>query len=340
MNTPYQVHVPIIGRRLWPLALACSRQMPDTKAKLDAEIAAVKGRKAIPGGKRGARLAVVAVANAISAARKKRKQLRIDTRGSASARSNRPRVLLPKGTPAERLLAKREHQLLRAATACLRNYAREEAPNTRWVDTLTACTAYLDIEHGWMDFGGTRRHCVVSATYSFRAMARCPIPRNIAGLLTLGAVEAPGAAGEGESVYQAVWARQGQGDVICERGYIVARTGKSGSIEYAHGATLGAARGVLSRRASADERARKLAAWQDSIERALKAGEIGRYDVHVSLADAFRAGLCKPGVHAWCARNGIDPEAGASVGQILATHDQQEYALAACLAAIRRKLRA
>jgi hypothetical protein len=227
--------------------------------------------------------------------------------------------------------------LLHAIDVALTSYARQDPTEVSWVDSLTDCAVEVHKEEGWVKFGrqGYRR-ALVSAGYVVRALASIDgCPRLIDGLVTLGAQRATSIEGDdGETIWSAVWARQAKGAPARDAGYIVRRGGA-----YAHAATVGAARAVLSRRAGAEERIGRIGRWLDAVRSALVDGRLNGYDVAVVMADARRAGLCEAGILAWCARHGIDAAGATTVGHILSISDQREMVLAACLSAIRRQCR-
>jgi hypothetical protein len=255
-------------------------------------------------------------------------------------------VTLPSGTPQQRLRERRIRGIVDGLDLTMTRYERETAPIVHLVGALSDCGIALAKAEGWIEYSrrvGAMRG-IVSAQYTISAMgplAGCP--RVQGGLLTLGAVRAPGLEAEGEMIWSAVWARQGRGEPVREAGYIVAREIGQRTV-YAHGSTIGAARSVLSRSANGhakSERSQALRRWQQAVRVALEAGRINGYDVPVRMSDARRAGLCAPGIQAWCARHQIDPAGEARVSELLAIqHDQREYVLAACLSAIRRQQRA
>lgn len=351
MNNLYIQHSPIIGKRLFALAVAWGRStgsdLPGTQADRDAKIKGIVGRKTVVNGSRSiraAREATEAAANAIAAVRHARNALRQRIAYRNSSRNagmcQRGRAVLPAGSPSSRIAEKRERALLGAAADTLRNYEREVGSIIVPVLTLSDAGVSLRTERGWIEYskGYGNRQVITEAQYTFRAMLRCPLPRNIGGLLTLAASEAPELAAQGERVFAAVWASQGRSEPERNSGWIIERAG-----QYAHAKTLGAARAVLARRIDAPARAASLARWQEAVRKALEAGQIDGYDIPVTFRDATHAGLCSPGIRAWTARNfpGVDPDTGSvQVSQILAIqHDQREFALAACLSAIHRHQR-
>lgn len=333
--------------RLRNLAVAWSRNFPDTQVARQEAIRSLRDKS-------GRGLGGMSLTNAREAAeqaarwvveqRRGRMTRKLAARGLVMSRDraantairNRDRGgALPAGTPVQRLESKRRKALLRALGSTLRSYAREESPQVEWVDNLTTCSAIVELRRGWVEYSKRfgNRYGITSAQYVLHAMARIDgCPRDAGGLLTLGAVRAAGLEADGETVWQAVWAEQSREEPIVRRGWIVLRAGR-----YAHGQTLGAARSTIARWVGASERAAKAERWAKTVRAALESGHLNGYDVHVRFDDARRAGLCDSGIRAWCARNAIDPEQGASVSRILAIRDQHELVMAAALSAIRRQ---
>lgn len=328
--------------RLRNLAVAWSRNLPATQAARQDAIRALRDAKGRGLGGLSltmAREAVEQAAKWASTQRQERRARKLAERGlSITVRrstSARRAFSLPAGTPVERLAQARRKALGQAASRALRNYERESTMVVEWVDQLSTCAAKVEITRGWVEYSKRfgNRFGITDARYTFRAMpslAGCP--RDACGLLTLGAVRAEGLEAEGETVWQAVWAEQAREEPVVHRGWIVLRAGR-----YAHGKTLGAARSTIARWVGASERAAKAERWNQTVRAALESGHLNGYDVQVQFADARRAGLCESGIRAWCARNSINPDHGASVSRILAIRDQHELVMAAALSAIRRQ---
>lgn len=149
------------------------------------------------------------------------------------------------------------------------------------------------------------------------------------GLVTLAAepVDAPA----GYSAWRAVWIVQGRGySASADSGVIVREDGRRP--QTAHADTVDAGVRLLKRRARAA-----------TVAGAAHVADLQQHrHVHVALTDARRAGLCDPGIRAWCARAAIDPSIGATIGQVLDALDagagQRDLAVAACRMALRGAL--
>ena len=103
MNTAkinaFESHAPILGARLFKLALAWSRDIPETIKDGMEQIGSIKGRKKIKGGLRATYDAVMEAAETI----KKARRLHRISGTVASPRKGRMAILLPKGTLEQRL---------------------------------------------------------------------------------------------------------------------------------------------------------------------------------------------------------------------------------------------
>ena len=188
---------------------------------------------------------------------------------------------------------------------------------------------------GWITYSKSSqdRFGVLSAEYTVMAQPRCPVDREIGGLLTLGAIRAPELERAGEEIYRATRVRQtaiGPETVI---GYIV----RDQSLRYdqwAHGRSLGAARGTLSKRGASQSSRNR----QSAVYKALRARDFNGYDVPVRISDSLRAGNCRDGTLAFRDRHfpGRDT---ALVSEILAVPagSLSELVLAACVVAIHRQ---
>lgn len=137
-------------------------------------------------------------------------------------------VLLPRGTPQERLKALRSYKLKAVALKLMRNGA---TGGTSFCVTLCDDPAEVNyrVEMGcnWDTYGGSFKgwranedhHKVTIPTHWMTRVLRRGIA-NLSGLLTLDAV-AVGSGSPDIELYRATWARQGRGyAVITERGFI------------------------------------------------------------------------------------------------------------------------
>ncbi len=123
------------------------------------------------------------------------------------------------------------------------------------------------------------------------------------GLLTLDASPLEGAPA-GVELYAACWLRQGRGNAVhTERGFVALE--RQSELSY-HGSTPAAALEGLRRKARS---ARWEAALQVSDLRDLVRGH---ERLLVRVSDARAIGACEFGIRAWCARVGLDYEAGSA----------------------------
>ena len=150
------------------------------------------------------------------------------------------------------------------------------------------------------------------------------------GLVTIEAATAEAPAGY--AAFAATWIEQGRGyEPRIERGVIVRAEGRDART--AHAATVDAGVALLRRRARAE--------WVDAASAAVDLAE--HRDCPVTIGHAARAGLCLTGARSWCARAGIDADAGTTIGGVLdalaAGAGLDAMALSACRLAVRRAVR-
>lgn len=138
------------------------------------------------------------------------------------------------------------------------------------------------------------------------------------GLFTLDA-QPVDCALEGAELFSAVWAEQGRGHEIRDiRGYIARRNGTEFHAETREAAIRG-----LLRKEGASVRAAALeAALRLPLETLLGRLSAGDLDaIRVTVADARREDCCEFGIQSWCARTGLDYEAGtASLAEVVAAY--------------------
>ena len=154
----------------------------------------------------------------------------------------------------------------------------------------------------------------------------------VGGMLTLTAtpVESP----PGYAAWEASWVERGRGhNVRVVGGVIVAAPGRD--TEYAHADDVAHGVSLLRRRAKAAAKTEAQRTGADLL---------GHLDVHVTLADSRAAGNCETGTRSWCARAGLDADAGATVREVLdalaAGAGDAQRAYAACRRAVRHARRA
>lgn len=162
-------------------------------------------------------------------------------------------------------------------------------------------------------------------------------------LFTLSAT--PITAPAGYEAFRAAWIVQGRGySARAEGGVIVHELGRGHETahvtcynsdhldEIGTRAAINSGLALLRRRAATR--------WHTA---AAKHADLTLYrHVLVTFADSKRVGNCDPGTRSWCARAGLDPAAGATVGQVLdaltAGAGLDSLAIAACRAAVARSL--
>lgn len=355
-QSTYSTHAPIIGRRLWALAIAWSRDLPDTQAKREAAIKACRGRKQIVNGSRSIRIAreaVEAAAAEIRTARRERAHRRaVAHLGYAPTRPERhgtpkphcERAHLPSGTLEERL-QRRTSALLYAASPLREGAAggtvfrvaltRDPAAVRYRVEIHTNRDTYKGRYKGWV---AREDHHLVTAPHGWLVRVHKRGLAEIDGLLTLDAAPLDHAP-QGIRLYAAVWAEQGRGyEVHTRRGVIaLADDGTAYHGRDLDQALRGLARKLTGRRLSAEWAALAAA----SIDR-FRAAVEPHAALLVRVSDARAIGACEYGIRQWCAQVGLDYEAGAAtLAEVLAGYERHSApeARAAIIHALRRARR-
>lgn len=252
------------------------------------------------------------------------------------------RDMNPNETAADRLFRMRRREVVDAVFDLFRYYSRV-GNKFEFVDSLEKCGVDLSLErkNKGIKVNGKWRtvDTIASGVREFRCMPSTQgVPRNCHGLMTLGAIKRPDLVRAGEEmVWDAVWARQGRSDPIVERGWIIKLAGFD---RYVHStSTIGSAhKGAALARAAAIRSQN-----EQEMANMVARGDIppGCESVIVTFRDARRAGLCAPGIRAWCSRHGFDPKQGATVAQVLAAgaKDQFDLAVQAATVAILRAVK-
>lgn len=372
-TTAYQTHRPILGARLWALALEWSRAEPDTQAAREAAIKGCRGRRRIINGSRSiraAREAVDAAAAAIRAERRDRLYRRAtaalgyaptvancppdaraigrpDDRREPTHGTPRPyseRVRLPSGTLEERLL-RRTKELLRKVSPLREGAAggttftvaltRDPSAVSYSVTIGANRDTYKGRYKGWAAREDHHRVVVPHGwlTRVYRRGLAC-----VDGMLTLDAAPLDHAP-EGVALYAAVWAEQGRGyEVHTRRGVLaIAADGTA-----YHGADARAAVQGLQRKLTGRRLAAEWAALVSASQDRFRAAVAPHADLLVLVADARAIGACEYGIRSWCNTVGIEYEAGATtLADVLAGYERQPApeARAAILHALRRARR-
>ncbi len=370
MESIYTTHAPIIGRRLWALALTWSRDLPASQAKREAAVKAVRGRKMVINGShsvRVAREAVEAAAKAIRVNRRDRTYRRATRRlGYAPIVANSPPsaravggpqdrrqpthgtpgkpVLLPQGTLEDRL-QRLTGKLLREVSP-LRTGA---AGGTTFVVTLTrdpqavryevAVAVNRDTYKGaYKGWAAREDHHRVVVPHGWLVRVYKRGLAVVDGMLTLDAAPIDHAP-DGVRLYAAVWVEQGRGYEAHTRRGVIAMADDGTAY---HGADVGrAVRGLASKLDDRRLSGEWVAMAAAGIER-FRAAVAPHADVLVRVADARAIGACEYGIRSWCHQVGLDYEAGAAtLAQVLAGYELHSApeARAAIIHALRRARR-
>lgn len=339
-STPYQTHKPI-GKRLWALALEWSAggEFPGTQAARDAAIKALRGRKKVISGSRSVRAAREAVEAAAADIREARKARQ--ARRSGLRRIIRASARLPVGSLHDRLQARVERDII----GFVEHFYRTDSAGTLRVG-LTHSPAGVGVRQSdfldWDYYSKSTKYpkTIVNTTITVPSnwwgRVRDNSLATTGGMLTLDAQRLEGTP-DGVALYAAVWIEQGRGYNLRDRqGYIAVGMGESYHADTVEKAMSGLRRKVGLRKADAG--------LVDLLARHGLSGIAERHpDLAVTVADARVTGACEYGIRSWCARTGLDYEAGtatlSAVYQAYRDHPLPE-ARAAILHALRRQRRA
>jgi hypothetical protein len=361
-TTPYTLHTPVIGRRLWALALRWSIDKPDTQAARNEDIKSIRSRKTINGSRaiNVARQAVEDAARDIRTARADRSRRQWPRRAWSHIRTalragrrqvNRfpqanTRITLAKrlARPIEDRLRLRTAVLLCAASTLRHGAAggstrrvlltRDPSAVRYAVEIGENRDTYRGAYTGW---AAKEDHHRITVPHGWLTRVHKRGLANLGGLLTLDASPLDHAP-SGVDLYAATWAQQGRGyDVATVRGYLAV----SGAEHY-HGATAAKAVAGLARKIRASELTREWASLRDATHARFRAAVAGHENLTVRVSDARAIGACEYGIQSWCNQVGIDYERGrASLAEVLAGYEQSPApeARGAILHALRRARR-
>lgn len=234
--------------------------------------------------------------------------------GSQRIRLCKKPVMIPSGTPAQRLEELRKTTIKRAFISAFRQPAHGETKVVLTDDPAKVGVIQVDRDD-WNVYAKSYKHgpakcldntIIVPATWRTR-VEKLGIAI-LDGMMTLDAQKVEGAPA-GVQLFAATWASQGRGNSVnVSNGFIATAGGLSYHADCAERALAG-----LKRKA-------KNAEWQAKI-RNMDIPEIIRRlpDLVVRLADAKAIGACEYGIRSWCARVGISYEAGeATVSEVWA----------------------
>lgn len=228
-----------------------------------------------------------------------------------TARGRAP-VLLPTGTPLQRLSAVRRNAVRQAAYAVFRHraagghsfrvgFAAEANKVAYRVEMSYNRDTYAGRFKGWL---AKEDHHTVYVPSDWRCRVLRRGLAHFGGMLTLDAhrLQAP----EGLDLYAATWARQSRGyEVVVDRGYIAVYEGEHFHAETPERAVIGVQRKV--RAASRERKApfRPLSVTVDEFVNRYR-----KFTATVRVSDAEETGSCDYGIRSWCAAVGLDYAAG------------------------------
>jgi hypothetical protein len=249
-------------------------------------------------------------------------------------------VVLPRGTPSDRLQAAREQAVRQAFFSTLRSGVNDEL-NVKLTDLPSEVGLREVIATDWDMYRGKfkgwacqRRFLTLTVPTLWRQRVERRNLANVGGLLTLDASPMDGAP-TGVELFAASWLRQGRGNAVhLDRGYIArSQSERAGQWVCFHADTAELALSGLRRKVRG-------AQWAAALHAAdLRTLAQGHEQLPVTVGDARAIGACDFGIRAWCWRVGLDFEAGsASLAAVVAAYERepQPEARAAVLHALRR----
>lgn len=267
------------------------------------------------------------------------------TSGTPAARMGHPPVLLPRGTPADRLATSRREAIL---ATYRRLYRTPEAGHGAESILLTTDPAAVGVaqqqSQDWSLYSRRTRYpamitdTTITAPADWRRRVQAHGLAEVDGMMCLDAARLSGAP-EGVELWAATWIEQGRGYTVTARRGAIARQGLTSY----HGDSPAAALAGLRRKLAAQQRAAQWAAVidtasVDTLLARLSDADLERMQVRVS--DARAEGACDYGIRSWCHATGLPYEAGAaSLRQVWAAYQAQPRgeARAAILHALRRQ---
>lgn len=226
---------------------------------------------------------------------------------SLPAPSGRPAILIPIGTPTERLTALRKHVVKKYAQQAFRYGAPggtsivvEFASQSSNVSYSVSLDRNYDVYRGaYKGWGANVDRHQISIPADWRRRVERKGIAMLGGMLTLDAL--PMEAPAGIELYAAVWSGQGRGyEVKTERGFIAVAGQES-----FHGDTAERAIACLLRKGKgASTRMAAIADIQSAVDAFIM--KYSTRDIEVSLDDARKSGSCEYGIRSWCESVGID----------------------------------
>lgn len=224
-------------------------------------------------------------------------------------------VLLPSGTPQERLNAKTLAALKKNALHLLR-YGAAGGSSFRvdFSNDPSKIGYIVEMDCNWETYSGRYKgwranedHHSVTIPYQWLTRVYRRDLEDLSGLLTLDAIPVSSGCPEIE-LFKAVWARQGRGfNVITERGFIA----RCDEYDFHASTAENALKGIRRKMKAAGERTRPLSPLAISDEEFIKRFSRRPRECSVSLDDARESGSCESGILQWCENVGIDPARGS-----------------------------
>lgn len=227
-------------------------------------------------------------------------------------------VLLPQGTPTQRLAYARKAAVTNALKECLRTGAAggtritvELVKSAQLVRYKSSTSENRDTYAGaYKGWAATEDHHHVAVPEDWRIRVLGKGLANAGGMLTLDAHQLT-SHGEIE-LFEAIWVRQGRGySGITHRGVIAQLHD-----EVFHGENVEAAISGVNRKFNAAGNLRSAQPYNLSIAQFVE--RYSKYTHEVSITDARDTGACEYGILSWCNTVGIDPaDHAVPMGRIL-----------------------
>ncbi len=328
-RNPFSHHFPIIGKRLYRLAVVWSRRPPATIKEAREIVKGIKGRKAIVNGSRSVEAARLAVTEAAQEIRNAR---------NVGRRWHRAARCVPEQPVLTRLHALRERTF--RSVLEIAPYRFDTPPKIHLTDHVeevgVSQSSYLD----WDYYSKATRYPkkVVETTITIPAGWRRRVQAQgialIGGLLTLDAELIRDDTNV--RTFAAAWLAHGRGyHLSVVEGFIAVGEG-----EAYHASTLKKAVSGLARKLRHKV---QTAGTTDSLSAAKLSRLVDAHPrLYVTLNDAQTAGACDEGIRQWCLSVGLDYEARrATLRDVYRAYQRypMREARAAMLVALRKRRR-
>lgn len=221
-------------------------------------------------------------------------------------------VLLPTGTPLDRLKQVRIDAVCRTARRALRHGGAGGSSFRVWFAASASEVNYrVVVDYNRTTYGGaykgwkaTEDHHRICVPPDWRVRVERRGLAIVDGLMTLDAHELEP---DGDiQVFAATWARQGPGYAVAvDRGYIA----RLDSVTYHAASAAGAVRGVRRKnRIETGEAPAPRGPYTLTVDAFIQ--RYARHSIEVTLDDARATGSCEYGIRSWCAAVGLDYDLG------------------------------